>query len=206
MSRVLTLAVLSLVLVACQRTEQAAEGEQGAAAAEEPMAMGGPAPGTPEWKMESAMSAAPASIGANATIMDWPASEGAAMTELRKGTNGWMCMPDHPSTKGDPDPMCLDASWQNWADAWMNKKKPTFKSVGIGYMVAGGGEGSNVDPYATAATPENQWGQGPPHVMVIVPDAKSLEGMTTDPASGGPWVMWKGTDYVHVMVPLEKKM
>jgi len=24
----------------------------------------------------------------------------------------------------------------------------------------------------------------------------------TDPKSGGPWVMWKGTPYAHVMVPV----
>ena len=40
----------------------------------------------------SAQSAAPASISGNATLVQ--ASADGTMTELRKGTNGWTCMPD----------------------------------------------------------------------------------------------------------------
>jgi hypothetical protein len=32
-----------------------------------------------------------------------------------------------------------------------------------------------------------------------------LDGMTTDPSTGGPWVMWKGTPYVHIMVPVSER-
>jgi hypothetical protein len=35
-----------------------------------------------------------------------------------------------------------------------------------------------------------------------VPDPALLEGIPTDPATGGPYVMWKGTPYQHVMVPV----
>ena len=55
----------------------------------------------------SAQSAAPASISGNATLVQ--ASADGTMTELRKGTNGWTCMPDSPTTPG-PDPMCFDAN------------------------------------------------------------------------------------------------
>ena len=41
--------------------------------------------------------------------------------------------------------------------------------------------------------------------MVIVPDPVQLEGLSTDPNNGGAYVMWKGTPYVHVMVPLGKR-
>ncbi|NIX25335.1 MAG: hypothetical protein GWN07_38280, partial [Actinobacteria bacterium] len=41
-------------------------------------------------KIHSAMSAAPASIAEDATIMDWD------MTVLREGSNGWTCLPDRP--------------------------------------------------------------------------------------------------------------
>ena len=30
-----------------------------------------------------------------------------------------------------------------------------------------------------------------------------MKNLPTDPYSGGPYVMWKGSDFVHVMVPLE---
>src|SRR5437667_9114839 len=58
-------------------------------------------------KIADAMKAAPRSISAKATIMDWPATEGAKMVTLRAGTNGWTCLPDFPATRGD-DPMCVD--------------------------------------------------------------------------------------------------
>jgi hypothetical protein len=39
--------------------------------------------------------------------------------------------------------------------------------------------------------------------MVITPDAAALSALPTDPAGGGPWVMWPGTPYAHIMVPVE---
>jgi hypothetical protein len=38
--------------------------------------------------------------------------------------------------------------------------------------------------------------------MVLSADAKTLDMYSTDPKSGGPWVMWKGTPYAHLMVPV----
>lgn len=156
-------------------------------------------------KIRNAESAAPADIAAKATIMDWPATEGARPVQLRAGTNGWVCYPDMPPTKGN-DPMCLDATWQKWAEALMNKRTPELTSTGVAYMIApGGGWGSNTDPYATKETPDNDWGHDPPHIMVVVPDAAMLAGMPTKrPADGGPWVMWSGTPYVHIMVPVSR--
>src|SRR5437773_4792863 len=50
-------------------------------------------------KIANAMTAAPRSLSSKATIMDWPASEGAQMTTLRTGSNGWTCLPDFPPPK-----------------------------------------------------------------------------------------------------------
>ena len=41
--------------------------------------------------------------------------------------------------------------------------------------------------------------------MIIVPNPAELEGISTDPYSGGPFVMWKGTPYGHIMVPVGKR-
>jgi hypothetical protein len=30
-----------------------------------------------------------------------------------------------------------------------------------------------------------------------------LASLPTDPNNGGPWVMWKGTKYAHIMVPVK---
>ena len=156
---------------------------------------------TREQKIANAMSAAPASVSAKATILDWPAKEGDKPPVLRAGTNGWSCLPDMPETEGN-DPMCLDASWMKWVEAYMSKTQPSISSVGIGYMVAPGGSYvSNSDPYAMKATGDNQWALHPPHIMILVPDLKSLEGISTDPNNGGPYVMFKGTPYAHIMPP-----
>jgi hypothetical protein len=156
---------------------------------------------TRDQKIANAMSAAPAAVSAKATILDWPAKEGDTLPVLRAGGNGWNCLPDMPDTEGN-DPMCLDASWMKWLEAYMSKTQPNISSVGIGYMVApGGSHGSNTDPYAMKATGDNQWAHHPPHIMIVVPDLKSLESISTDPNNGGPYVMYKGTPYAHIMAP-----
>ena len=123
-------------------------------------------------------------IAKNATVVVEPGADG-KMVQLRAGTNGWVCM-------AHPEVMCLDKEWQGWADAWMNKKDPQIKSVGIAYMLKGDKGASNTDPFATAPTATNQWVVSPSHVMVLTPDTNQLEALPTDPHNGGPWVMWKG--------------
>jgi hypothetical protein len=152
-------------------------------------------------KIADAMKAAPRSIAAKAAIMDWPATQDGKMVPLRAGTNGWTCLPDFPATRGD-DPMCVDDQWMSFMSALMTKAAPQIAREGIGYMAFGGSYGSNTDPFATKATPDNDWGYDPPHVMLLVPDQGALEGMPTKRESGGPWVMWAGTPYAHIMVPL----
>jgi hypothetical protein len=155
-------------------------------------------------KIRQALSAAPADVGKGAGVMDWPAKEGGPMRMLRSGTNGWMCMPSSPgkTTGALQDPMCLDKAWMGWADAYMSKKDPPKGAAGIGYMLRGDKGVSNTDPFATSPTADNQWIVGPPHVMVLLPDPSQLDAFPTDPNTGGPWVMWKGTKYAHLMVPI----
>ena len=145
-------------------------------------------------KIARAMSAAPPSVSKNATIMAMDAD--GKMTQLRAGTNGWMCM-----VEADGTPMCLDKEWQAWADGWINKKDPQVKGVGLAYMLKGDAGASNTDPYAKKSTADNQWVVSGPHVMVITPDTAQLDALPTDPWNGGPWVMWKGTKYAHIMLP-----
>jgi hypothetical protein len=145
--------------------------------------------------ISKAMSAGPANIARGAAIVE--PGDGGQMKELRPGKNGWVCM-------AKPMAMCLDKQWQDWSDAWVNKKDPNIKAVGIAYMLTGDQGASNTDPYATAKTEDNQWIVSPAHVMVLTPDTKQLEALPTDPHNGGPWVMWKGTKYAHIMVPIGK--
>lgn len=142
-----------------------------------------------------ATSAGPRDIARNAAVMGMGAD--GKMKELRAGTNGWMCMLDLVG-----DSMCLDKQWQAWGDAWMNKKDPPKPTtVGVAYMLKGDKGASNTDPYATKPTADNQWVVSGPHIMLLPTDASQLDAYPTDWTKGGPWVMWKGTPYAHVMVP-----
>jgi len=142
-----------------------------------------------------ATSAAPPDIGRNAAVMGMGAD--GKMKELRPGTNGWMCMLDLVG-----DSMCLDKEWQAWGDAWENKKDPPKpKTIGVAYMLKGDKGASNTDPYATKPTADNQWVVSGPHIMLLPTDVSQLDAYPTDWTKGGPWVMWKGTPYAHIMVP-----
>jgi hypothetical protein len=148
----------------------------------------------------SAQSAAPASISGGASIVQ--ASADGTMTEIRKGTNGWTCMPDAPNTPG-ADPMCFDANAGKWVDAWVHHKPPPAGVVGVMYMLEGGTDASNTDPYATKPTADNDWVKTGPHVM-IVGSKEILAGHPSGakPDTAVPYVMWTGTPYAHLMVPI----
>jgi hypothetical protein len=139
-----------------------------------------------------ALSATTPEMAKGATVIDWENNV------LKEGDNGWTCFPTAPQF--EKAPMCVDGPWLTWADAWANKGPVSIGELGISYMLAGDSGASNSDPYA--AEPGDDWVVAGPHLMIIVPDPAMLDGISTDPENGGPWVMWKGTPYAHVMVPV----
>lgn len=148
----------------------------------------------------SAMRAAPPAVAREATIVA-PDGKG-GMRTLRKGTGGFTCMADNPATPG-PDPMCGDANAMAWADAWIGRKTPPPGKVGFMYMLEGGTDASNTDPHAQKPTADNNWIQTGPHVMIVGAGA-SLDGYPTSPTpdTTKPYVMWPGTPYAHLMIPV----
>ena len=84
----------------------------------------------------------------------------------------------------------------------MTRAQPKVSGTGIAYMLRGDKGASNTDPFATGPSSDNQWVVSPAHIMVLYDDPKMLDAFPTDPKSGGPWVMWKGTPYAHLMVPV----
>jgi hypothetical protein len=158
---------------------------------------------TSEETIKNATSAAPASIAKDATIMDWPSREGDKLTVLRKGTNAWTCLPDYPGSPGN-DPMCLDRMWMVWLEAYMTKTEPKLTAPGFAYMLQGGSDASNSDPFATTPPAGAQWLTAPPHIMVVLPGKLDHSVFSTDHHSGGPWIMWGGTPYEHLMVPVQE--
>jgi hypothetical protein len=165
---------------------QATTGTKTAAASNDPVA--------------SAESAAPAAIAHDASIVTVGAD--GKMTTVRQGKNGWTCMPDAPDTPG-PDPMCFDANAGKWVAAWVAHKPPPAGVVGVMYMLEGGTDASNTDPYATKPTAENAWTKTGPHLMVVgSKDILAGHPSGSKPDTSVPYVMWAGTPYAHLMIPV----
>jgi hypothetical protein len=161
-------------------------------------AFGGPAIAqtSPEAMIEDALRAAPAGIRDTATVSDL------AGNILREGTSDYTCF---PAPDGIAGPMCMDSEWRRWMAAWMSGSPFTAERVAVAYMLAGDapdGGASNIDPAAAKPTADNEWVVEGPHMMVITPDPAAFAGLPTVIDTDGPYVMWSGTPYVHLMVPV----
>ena len=81
---------------------------------------------------------------------------------------------------------------------------PEYTTVGFAYMLGGDAAVSNTDPYATAPTDANEWVTGvEAHLMMLIPDDSLLASIPTNHRNGGPWIMWGGTPYAHIMIPID---
>ena len=150
--------------------------------------------------IRSAVSAAPRAVGGHAAVVAMEAD--GSMRSLRAGTNGFTCMADNPVTPG-PDPMCMDSNAMAWVMAWVQHRPPAANSVGMMYMLAGGSDGSNTDPYAARPTAGNHWISTGPHLMVVgAPSLLANYPSSATPDTAQPYVMWAGTPYAHLMIPV----
>ncbi len=152
--------------------------------------------------IKSALSAAPAGVARKAKVVAMDAKGG--MRTLRDGSNGFTCMPDEPSTPG-PDPMCVDAASMDFLHALLTKGAPPTGHVGLMYMLAGGTDASNTDPYSTKPSAKDHWIKTGPHVMIVGADGAFYDAYPkqADPDTSRPYVMWAGTPYQHLMVPVK---
>jgi hypothetical protein len=157
-------------------------------------------PTTDDGKIASAMSAGPPAVAQDATIIDMDAQM--QVRTLRPGTNGWTCMPDMPNTPG-ADPMCIDQNGLEWAKAWMAHADPPAGKMAFGYMLAGGSDASNTDPFATTPSAGQAWIDTGPHVMVFNIGDHFAGYPTTSDNPKAPYVMWPGTKYAHLMLPVK---
>ena len=194
----------ALVLAACQPV--AAPATQPAApapATQEPVAPAVPVAAAPsvEERIANAVSAAPAVVGKDATILDWPTEEGGPMVVLQEGTNGWTCITDWAVTPAN-DPACLDDMFTVWNDAIAAGAPLTVDRPGVAYMLAGGGDPSNTDPFAMAPAAGEDWIITPAHVMLLSPGGFDAADFSTTPKQDEPYIMWDGSPYEHLMVPV----
>ena len=150
--------------------------------------------------IRSAVSAAPRAVGAGAAVVTMNAD--GSMRSLRAGSNGFTCMPDNPASPG-PDPMCMDSNAMAWAMAWIGRRPPPADTVGLMYMLAGGTDASNTDPYAQRPSAANGWVNTGPHLMVVgSPSLLRNYPTGASPDTSRPYVMWGGTPYAHLMIPV----
>ena len=164
------------------------------------VAMAGDKEETVKEKIARAITAAPADITDNATIMD---TDG---TILRKGTNGWVCLPGVGLIPGDKHPMCNDDVWMKWMKAAAEGTAFSTSVIGTSYMLAGDAMVNNDNPAATDPNDGGVWVQDGPHLMMLFPNKEMIANLPRNPFVGGPYVMWDNTPLVHVMVPIETKV
>jgi len=192
-SNALLLGASALAVATCNKAPPASENKAAAGEVTETSAAASNDP------VASAESAAPASIAHDAAVITVDAK--GAISTVRQGNNGWTCMPDNPQTPGK-DPMCMDGNGMKWAEAWMGHKPPPADNVGLMYMLAGGSDASNTDPWGEKPA-NGKWVETGPHVMVV--GAESLNKLyptSADPDTSKPYVMFGGTPYAHLMIPV----
>jgi hypothetical protein len=73
------------------------------------------------------------------------------------------------------------------------------------YMLAGGTDASNTDPFSKTPSAKDHWIKTGPHLMIAGADAAFYDAYpkNADPDTSRPYVMWAGTPYQHLMVPVK---
>jgi len=162
-----------------------------------------------EWKVWAYSTAAPSYIAAKCTVVD------ADGTVLREGTNGWTAMPANPRGPADPEngwkdaheamPMVGDGESFKWVSAFMNGDPPEMDADGWAWMLHGdmGEDNSKQMVLNKEDSAEGQWIESGPHLMLFPKDPATLAGNSTDFNTGAPYIMFKGTGYDHLMIPVE---
>jgi hypothetical protein len=145
-------------------------------------------------QITNAMSAGLRGIAKDATISDWT-------NEVRKGSNGWTCWTDDPATPTN-DPLCGDQQWAEFISAYVGGHEPKYTGLGIAYMLQGGSSASLTDPTLTEPLAGQDWLIEGPHLMILVPWKLDPAAYSSDSMSAGPYIMFGGTPYEHLMVPV----
>ena len=148
-----------------------------------------------------AMSAAPTSISSNATIMDYDG------TVLRQGDTQWMCMTGTDAQRINPG--CMDLEWQKWNQRFMSGEGNDLKNQKFGqaYMLQGDVPVDNDVPLSVMqndhekSNENGNWHDSGPHLMLLLP-GDVLKQITSNPYAGGSYVMFPGTEWEHLMIPI----
>jgi Tol biopolymer transport system component len=148
----------------------------------------------------SAVSAAPEAVSGNATIITM--GPGGAPRVLREGSNGYTCMPDNPHTPGNM-PVCADAAGMAWMMSLaMQQDPPAGAPPSVAYMMQGSAFPSIDDPEAGEAHGGAAWILTGPMLMLmnvpVMPQGQQMSDVDVE----APFVMYAGTPYEHLMIPV----
>ena len=158
-----------------------------------------------DFEIKAYTGAAPDFIGDFATVIG---SDGKV---LKEGTNGWTCLAFTANMMGDSmdprmaTPACMDSNAMAWANAYMNQEVPKLKNDGWAWMIHGDTGADNFRAFSEgdkAGTNPEDWIESGAHLMLMPKDPSTLDNTTTDFTTGSPYVMFKGTPYVHMMIPV----
>lgn len=162
------------------------------------------AQGKPKSQIAWALSAAPPSIAAGAAVVTM--SDTGQIQYLRKGRNGWTCIVHDPATPMG-HPLCLDKNGLEWMATAMSGHAPDPDKTGYSYMLQGGSVWSATDVAATALPPgQKDFIRVPPHVMIMnakIANSSGFPSGQTNPDTHKPFVMFGGTPYAIVIMPLK---
>ena len=160
-----------------------------------------------KWQIWAYSSAAPAFIGDNAAII------GAGGKVLREGSNGWTCQSGNPRPypekgwKNSHEAMaaCHDDEGMKWMMAYMQGVKPMLERDTYMWMLNGdmGEDNTKAGVFNQEDSTPGEWIESGPHLMLMPKDPATIGKFSTDFMSGAPYVMFAGTDYAHLMIPVE---
>ena len=144
-----------------------------------------------------ALSAAPARIAKEAGVMIYGAD--GKLTEVRKASNGFICIPTVTNLP-IPDPMCMDAASHQWMNDMMSgAPKPSNTVPGIAYMAAGGSHYEK-DGKVVMSGEGAKVVKEPPHWMIFWPFDAASTKLPTVPNPSGTYIMFEDSPYAHMMI------
>ena len=90
-----------------------------------------------------------------------------------------------------------------WVGAWKAHKDPPKNAMAIGYMLMGGSDASNTDPFADKPKEGQAWVDTGPHVMVFNIGDRFAGYPAQSTNTKVPYVMFPNTPYAHLMIPIK---
>ena len=158
------------------------------------------------WQIEAYSTAAPEFIGRSATII------GISGDVLREGSNGWTCQSANPrpvpeagwSSAHEAMAACHDGEGMKWMTGYMAGEKPQMTRDTFMWMLHGDMGEDNTKPavFDKGDLTPGEWIESGPHLMLMPKDPASLAHFPTNFDTGAPYVMFSGTDYAHLMIPV----